>query len=65
MDDLVCKSILCQDVSKSDITNDLFPNKECLMETVELWNKEGSRLLLLRDSILGVPSTTRPYIMNL
>jgi hypothetical protein len=32
------------------------------MEAVELRNEEGSILLLLRDTVLGGESTTRPYM---
>jgi hypothetical protein len=32
------------------------------MESVELWNEEGSSLLLLRDTVLGAESTTSPYM---
>jgi hypothetical protein len=39
----------------------LSSHKECLIETVELRNKEGSSILLLRDSVLRAASTTSPY----
>ena len=34
------------------------------METDVMWNGDGCVLLLLRDTVLGAESTTRPY-MNL
>jgi hypothetical protein len=40
----------------------LIPHKGSLDETVELRELEASSLLLLRNTILGARSRTRPYV---
>ena len=62
LDDLVCKPILCRDGSNSNIWKRPPPHKEFLMEAVELRNKEGSSLVLLRDCVLRAASTSSPYM---
>jgi hypothetical protein len=53
--------ILCRDGSNSNVGSVLSPNNGCLMEAVELRNKESAGLLL-RDAVLGAVSTTSPYM---
>ncbi len=38
------------------------PRQGSLKEAVELWDREGIILLLLRDNILGTQSSTRPDV---
>ena len=53
---------LCRDDSNINIGHVLSPDKEYLMEVVEVCNDEGSILLVLRDSVLGTESTTSPSV---
>jgi hypothetical protein len=43
--------ILCRDDSNNNVGSVLSPDNGSHMEAVELWNEEGSILLLLRDTV--------------
>ena len=62
VEDLVCQPILCRDGSNSNVGIVLSPHNGRLMEVVDLRNEEGNILLILRDTVLGAESTTRPYM---
>jgi hypothetical protein len=59
-EDLKGDPILCRDDSNSNDGIVSSPHNGSLMEVVELRNGEGIILLLLRDTVLGVESTTSP-----
>jgi hypothetical protein len=60
-DDLLSKHILSRDGDNCDIGNVLSPHDVRLMKEVNLWNKEGNILLLMRYSVLRVASRTSPH----
>jgi hypothetical protein len=55
-EDLKGDPILNRDDSNNNVRNVLIPHK------IELWDIEGNILLLMRDTVLGAESTTRPTI---